>query len=264
MQRSAGSILTMQIFAYDKRRENVAAAQAKRKTNYFCPECQGIVRLRGGNHRRLHFFHFQDSADCRLGKKSELHLATQLALQKMLAPYPSFLEQPFPQVGRIADCVVPALKLNFEIQCSPITPEEVEARIRDYASCQLTTVWILHEATFNKKRVHPAEQILKKYPHYYTNINEQGQGMIYDQFFIEENNRRRARSSSFPIAVSQPIVTRSTTFRREWPLFFAGDIVNSVAGLSEVKKLNGNLPKKESLFSSEWKKLCAYLLKKLF
>lgn len=259
----------MQIFAYDKRGKAISADRAEKKINYFCPECKQSVRVRGGFHRRNHFFHFLNSSHCRLGKKSDLHFFTQLALARMLFPLPLSLEVPFQKISRIADLYVPQCKLVIEVQGSPIDPEEVENRIHDYACLGLTTLWILHEITFNKKNIHPAEQILKKHAHYYTNIDREGRGMVYDLFSLEEGYRRVKSTARFPIDLKQMRALPSKippqlAARKMWRISYGGDILHAAQGREMVQKLIRARPTSKSLFLAELKKAFFYLFKGLF
>lgn len=103
----------MQIYAFDSEKRQVSAASAIRGCNYTCFECQGPVRLRGGNRRQLHFYHVESPEHCTLNKKSLNHIHTQHYIKKKLAPEEILLEVPFPKIGRIADVVWPAKKLIF-------------------------------------------------------------------------------------------------------------------------------------------------------
>lgn len=157
----------------------IAAVNAKRSTNYFCTECRKILRIRGGLYKRLHFYHLDPSPSCRLNGKSATHLAVQCHIQKLFSPLDLQLEKKFDAIDRIADCYLPSQNLIFEIQCSPISAEEVKRRNRDYAKLKLKVVWVLHDRRFHRFRLTAAEYFLRSWPHYYTNMNEKGQGIIY-------------------------------------------------------------------------------------
>jgi len=54
----------MQLFAANEKGLPVFANHAVKQKNYFCFECQSIVRLRAGQHRQKHFYHIQLTSHC--------------------------------------------------------------------------------------------------------------------------------------------------------------------------------------------------------
>ena len=171
----------MQIYALDSQGTLIEAFLAQKHFDYHCLECKGALRLRGGSHRRLHFYHIDPAPSCRLNGKSPTHLAIQYALQNLLKEEKTSLEYPFPSIGRIADFVWHSKKIVIEVQCSPIQAAEVEERIKDYNSMGYAVVWILHEQRFNQLRVTGAEAFLRDHLFFYTDMNEKGLGKIYRQ-----------------------------------------------------------------------------------
>jgi len=222
----------MQIFASDSRGEKIEASHALRKRPYYCLECRKPVHLRGGRHRRLHFYHLKPSFHCRQSGKSPTHLAIQLAIQKRFGSEETILEHRFPSIGRIADLFCPARKLIFEIQCSSLSKEEVLERNADYGSLGLQVVWIFHEAKFNRYKLTEAESVLFESPHYYTNIRASGSGIIYDQYALDRGPFRVRKSFRLPIALEKPFFLKERplpaplSHREQWPLFFEGDLVD--------------------------------------
>jgi competence protein CoiA len=170
----------MQIYALNSQGALISSSEAQKEFTYLCPECKNPLRLRGGDLRRLHFYHPDFTHLCRQNGKSETHLALQMHIQQLLLE-DCLLERPFNEIGRIADCFWISKKQVIEIQCSMITGAEIAKRTKDYESLGLRVLWILHERTFNKKRVTQAEAFLRSYPHFFTNFNERGQGVIYRQ-----------------------------------------------------------------------------------
>lgn len=253
----------MQLFASDKNNAVISAGQALRREDYFCLECKKAVRLRGGTHKQLHFYHRTLSRACRQSGKSLLHLSIQLYLQRLLSKELCRIEHPFPQIGRIADVAWPEEKLIFEIQCSPISITEVENRNRDYGSLGYQVVWILHDKRFNKRRLSPAEN--SSNPHYYTNIDYQGKGMIYDQYAHDENFLRKRKLPPLSINIASPIrplITKQFPHHilkkreKEWQIAFAGDIYDrwespslqkSIATFDALYQKSANLPKRSFL-----------------
>ncbi|MDN3506114.1 MAG: competence protein CoiA family protein [Simkaniaceae bacterium] len=164
----------MQIFALE---ENtlIPAASAEKRKNYICPECKAPLRLKSGPKTAPHFYHSHET-NCERAQKGVIHLHLQLYLQTLLGP-DTILEKPFPQINRIAD--VFHNRTVYEIQYSPMTLAEAKARTRDYTSLGLNLVWILHDHTFNKTS--PTEQYLRTQTTYFTNMDKEGDGLIYDR-----------------------------------------------------------------------------------
>ena len=108
----------MQLYALDTKGELISAQQAVRQINYECLECQHTVRLRGGPHRRPHFYHVSPSIFCRQHQKGAIHLQLQSYFLHQLPIGDCHLECPFPSIGRIADVAWLSQKIVFEIQCS--------------------------------------------------------------------------------------------------------------------------------------------------
>lgn len=194
----------MQLYALEEKGLAIFANAALRGQDYTCLECQGIVRVRGGLHRQNHFYHLQQERTCRQNAKGMEHIQLQSYLHRLL-PGQCELEKRFPEIGRIADVVWESEKLIFEIQCSPISAEEVRLRIQDYESLGFRVVWILHDKQFNTRRISAAELYLTPRPHYYTNINKEGSGIIYDQFDVISKGLRLLKSPPFPVDLRYPV-----------------------------------------------------------
>lgn len=247
----------MQLFAKDDKGNIFEAPKALKQTDYFCLECGGIVRLRSGDFRQLHFYHLTRSPECRQSGKSLTHLQIQLRLRSLLPKGDVELEKRFPNIARIADVVWPSQNLVFEIQCSPIKAAEVENRNRDYLNENCRVVWILHDQQFNQNRVTAAEKWLKGSPHYYTNINQHGDGLIYDQWQWLLKGRCMAKSPRTAVSISHPI-QKSTLAQspllpplfnkrfQAWHLFFEGDLIHTLS--------TGNDPLLTAYFEKEYGK----------
>lgn len=131
----------------------------------------------------------------------------RLEIEKMIGP-------------RRADAVWEEKKIVFEIQLSPITFREAQARCADYSAAGYETVWILHEAIFNGRTLSPAEQFLRTVrPTYFTNGRE-----IYDQIEVVGGRRRLYKGASLPIEISEPCSPFLKIPARSWPLHFVGDL----------------------------------------
>jgi len=227
----------MQLCALDDNGKLVFAAHAHKQQDYSCPECSGRVRLRGGFHRQDHFFHLEKTSHCRQNGKGMVHLQVQHYLLMHLPEGQSQLEHHFTGINRIADVAWTPHKIVFEIQCSPISAEEVLNRNTDYGGLGWQVVWILHDTRFNKWRLSAAEEALSRSPHFFTNINSEGEGLIYDQYAYVYKGVRKHRMESLPIEITnyrtipagqwQPlevgVVMRRIKF---WQMSFKGDLVD--------------------------------------
>jgi competence protein CoiA len=216
----------MQLFALNQESQLIGARHADRRADYRCLECGGAMRRRAGPHRQPHFFHMRESASCFLSGKGMVHLQIQCHLWQLLPKGECELEKRFESIGRIADVAWLPKKLIFEVQCAPIHPTEVAARQRDYASLGFHLVWILHDTLYNQRRVSGAELYLDKELHYFSNIDAEGVGEIYDQFDIKKRQRRILRMGRLPVDLSQPKERAVTQLRPTWPLHFAGDLLD--------------------------------------
>jgi competence protein CoiA len=114
------------------------------------------------------------------------------------------MEFRFPTISRIADVAWIPQKIVFEVQCATITAEEVMARNASYASIGYDVIWILHSNRYNKGCVTSAEDALKSYAHYYTDINTQGNGSIYDHYAVVEFGKRIWRFPAYSIDITKP------------------------------------------------------------
>ena len=222
----------MQLYASTKEGEAVPAWVAERNCDYICLECGGRVRVRSGAHRRAHYYHRSPPGSCRQSGKSLVHLQVQWHLLELL-DQSAALEVRFPAIHRIADVVWEKQKLIFEVQCSPITAEEVLARNRDYARLGYAVVWILHTRRFNRKRYTAAEKALQDSAHYFTNISLKGEGMIFDQYSLFDKGWRRSVIGPLPIDLSFPIPSSQKTAPapiahrlRHWSHAFKGDLID--------------------------------------
>lgn len=204
----------MQLFALDQNQEIIFAKQAIKKLDYFCLECGGIIRLREGAVRQPHFYHFQVSKGCRQNSKSLTHINLQLYIQKQLGT--AKMEVPFPSISRIADVAWEKEKIVFEIQCSPMTSEEMRNRVNDYQSVGYQVVWILHDRRYNQWRLSALEAKLTGITRYFTNMNASGEGEIYDQWeWIEKGIRKN---------VLPPLKIDINNLYRNTQLGFLGDL----------------------------------------
>lgn len=225
----------MQLHALDHLGQVINARRAQRQQNYRCLECKQDVRLRGGPHRQPHFYHFEPTIFCRQHGKGAIHLKIQHFFVNQLSPGDCILEYPFPTIGRIADVAWLSQKIVFEIQYSAISGEEALARNRDYQKEGWTVVWILHDHRYNQIRLSAVEMALEHSPHFFTNMDQFGKGLIYDQFDLKDKGLRLSRLSSLPIDIKN--ISHQTDQKsfpllhlenraKNWPYYFAGDFMS--------------------------------------
>lgn len=227
----------MQLYAFDSDGQLVNARHALKHTNYFCLECHQILRMRGGPQRRSHFYHIEPTPFCRQHQKGPIHLQLQSYFLQQLPAGDCRLELPFPSIQRIADVAWISQKMIFEIQYSPISSEEILARNRDYQQLGWTVVWILHDHRYNQIRLSAAEIALRSSPHFFSNMDSSGSGIIYDQFDICEKGMRLKRlpplpihikeqpRNTFPKAHSFPLVILNHR-AESWKLSLIGDLLS--------------------------------------
>ena len=196
-----------------------------------------LVAPRKGLHRKPHFYHLEPPQSCRQHQKGPIHLHLQTYFFHQLPSGDCQLEVPFPKVGRIADVAWLSQKIVFEIQCSAISAEEVIARNRDYQIEGWSVVWILHDQRFNQVRMSAAEMVLRSSPHFFSNMDRSGKGIIYDQFDLCEEGIRHRFLPPLPIALKQGICCLPSDQKafplavlkqrhQQWPYYFSGDLMS--------------------------------------
>lgn len=195
----------MQIYALNPDDSLIFAKHAVKHVDYKCIECKETVRLRSGSHRQAHFYHSRPNGACRLHAKGLPHLMLQYHLKDVLPEGDVDLECRFETISRVADVAWHSRKIIFEIQCSPISPEEILERNHSYAKAGYQVIWILHDARYNRYRLSAAEHALADQPHYYSNMNSEGEGIIYDQLAIIKHGRRHIRFDPMPVDPALPV-----------------------------------------------------------
>jgi competence protein CoiA len=226
----------MQLYALDNT-SLVLAGIAEKGKDYTCPECASKVRVRGGPARQTHFYHLSLPKQCRQHEKSQEHIQLQLKLLDLFGAHDAQIECPFPAIGRIADVAWHSKKIVFEIQCSPISLEEVQCRVHDYTRAGYEVVWILHDKQFNQKKLAAAESFLRGVPCYFTNIDKTGGGIVYDQFEVIKSGQRRFKGP--PLTVKVDLFSRLPSFTppdivlpqtvsdrlKKWKCYVQGDLL---------------------------------------
>lgn len=234
----------------------LSAFEAEKRKNYYCPECGGLVRVRGGDQRQPHFFHLRLAPSCRQSQKGLIHLRMQHFIHSLLQKEEPVIEKIFPEIGRIADVACLKTKKIFEIQYSPMSLEEAKARCHDYEGIGFQVIWILHDHTFNKKRVSSSEQFLRTKTCYFSNMDEKGQGIIYDQFDTFLGRRRTLKGGAKKIDLTQPKLWPPCSRwpfsfvekrAKSWPLYHEGDLGDLALKGALSSQMEKALPKKNFL-----------------
>lgn len=89
--------------------------------------------------------------------------SSHFLLQKtLLDQYPKDLQMEVSMGERRADLLMENKKLVLEIQISPISVKEVQAREKFYNSQGYRVIWLLHPQRYNKKFLKPEEGYLRK------------------------------------------------------------------------------------------------------
>jgi len=218
-------------WAFSEEGARVDAISARHQTDYFCPECTGIVRLKRGSERIAHFFHSNEQSGCRLRWKDGSHLAVQRWFAEQLQN--CTLECYFPQISRIADVAYHSHNTVFEIQVSPISSEEALQRTHDYQSIGWNVIWILHAARFGRNKASPFEEAVNDIPHYFTDIGFY-EGKLWDELSIVRNGQRkwfsfpplRCHIDTIMVEPTSNIPQNSHNLlllRKNWPCHLQGD-----------------------------------------
>jgi len=182
----------------------ISAEAAKKNILYSCPECHQILNLQNALYAPPYFYHIKKNPECRQYKKSPIHLQIQKTISQLLPLSESTLETPLYSINRIADIVWEKGKIIFEIECSSLSVEEVKKRYYDYESLGFLPIWILHDSQYNRKKLSDAEYFLRSKYCYFTNINEKGEGEIYDQEDLCRGCERVYKGSKVLIDLQNP------------------------------------------------------------
>ncbi|MEZ4865329.1 MAG: competence protein CoiA family protein [Caldilineaceae bacterium] len=124
------------------------------KGEYECPLCNGRMFLRVGYIKAAHFAHFAGECvtDIATHPESHEHLYAKRRIAEYLRRQPDTesveLEVIIESALRRADIMLTTTngcRVAHEVQLSPITPQELEARTNDYAAQGIDTFWWLGE-----------------------------------------------------------------------------------------------------------------------
>jgi hypothetical protein len=126
--------------------------QLSKDRQLFCPNCRGIVHIRGGAEKRtqLHFAHQKGECAWSTEAESVRHARGKLVLAQWLRdqfPYATVsLEERLPEPNRIADIfVLHADKRRWavEFQCAPLDIAEWTIRHTAYRQAGILDIWII-------------------------------------------------------------------------------------------------------------------------
>jgi competence protein CoiA len=124
------------LVAHDATNVRVCGWDADRHHPYHCPGCQQPVRCKQGAKVVWHFAHLSRD-DCDLDGESVRHMEIKALVARR---WRADLEVPLGK--RRADAVVETRKLVLEVQCSPMSADEWDARERDYRAMGYKVAWV--------------------------------------------------------------------------------------------------------------------------
>ncbi len=135
--------------------EDVASEQLQRWSReriLFCPNCRGIVHVRGGPEKRtqLHFAHQKGECAWSTETESVRHASGKMVLAAWIrGQFPDAvvtLEERLPEPNRIADIFVKhpdGRRWAVEFQCAPLNVEEWHHRHMAYRNAGMQDIWIV-------------------------------------------------------------------------------------------------------------------------
>ena len=193
------------------------------------------------------------------------------------------IEKAFPEVGRIADVVWEEEHIVFEVQCSPISVEEIQRRNNDYASIGYRVVWLLDMRRFCKKKLSASEIFLQDHVHYRFSLAAYGRGAIYDSCYIAIGGIRHVLISGALVDITKPVALDAATkapyaatpksLRRRitmWSLCFSGGLASTfvIGDEQHITVFGRNISLIEDLIIREHRKSlpekAAAIIKKTF
>ncbi len=148
--------------------EELVYAQKERypqEEDYHCYCCNKKVKLKQSKYKKNYFCHQQkvhhqgESATHRLGKDLILHWGNKEGIVGQA-------EESLSEKKRRGDVYFEALQLVIEIQCSPLSKEELYLRTKDYHKENLKARWIVGPKYFNTKSWRPFFQYHKHLGYY--------------------------------------------------------------------------------------------------
>lgn len=123
-----------------------------RERMLFCPNCRGVLHVRGGPEKRLQLHFAHQKGECAWSTESESvrHATGKLVLSHWLrTQFPTAivtLEERLPEPNRIADVLLThadGTRWAIEFQCAPLDLEEWRHRHTAYRNGHIQDIWIV-------------------------------------------------------------------------------------------------------------------------
>lgn len=133
---------------------NLVMDEPQKNDHFYCPGCQGQVRLKQGTILRPHFAHII-LKDCHYAYENESaqHLELKSALYRWLKHEVAVeIEAVLPELGQIADLLVEE-KLALEVQCSSLSIQRLLERTKAYQDQGIEVLWLLGKDLWLKDKV---------------------------------------------------------------------------------------------------------------
>jgi hypothetical protein len=120
-------------------------------------------------------------------------------------------------------------------------------------------------------RLSAAEYYLQPYPHYFTSIDSEGKGIIYDQLSSFHKGLRKHKGSVFEIDPCNPLDFKaekaivSAHPRSKWPFYFEGDCIHHLfLGNTELRDLFLEAPTAHTFISGLkiWIKMLGFYIQR--
>ena len=133
---------------------NLVMDEPQKNDHFYCPGCQGQVRLKQGTILRPHFAHII-LKDCHYAYENESaqHLELKSALYRWLKHEVAVeIEAVLPELGQIADLLVEE-KLALEVQCSSLSIQRLLERTKAYQDQGIEVLWLLGKDLWIKDKL---------------------------------------------------------------------------------------------------------------
>ena len=133
---------------------NLVMDEPQKNDHFYCPGCQGQVRLKQGTILRPHFAHII-LKDCHYAYENESaqHLELKSALYRWLKHEVAVeIEAVLPELAQIADLLVEE-KLALEVQCSSLSIQRLLERTKAYQDQGIEVLWLLGKDLWIKDKL---------------------------------------------------------------------------------------------------------------
>ena len=133
---------------------NLVMDEPQKNDHFYCPGCQGQVRLKQGTILRPHFAHII-LKDCHYAYENESaqHLELKSALYRWLKHEVAVeIEAVLPELGQIADLLVEE-RLALEVQCSSLSIQRLLERTKAYQDQGIEVLWLLGKDLWIKDKL---------------------------------------------------------------------------------------------------------------